>query len=446
MRDLIDGLKKFDSKFSGLVDKVQTKVLELYKSRRLFVLSYTGVGFLVAPSIFEINEGGSSSFLASGNLPYGREFSKRELRYIAPKAYGQASVASGHATSAWLRAAGEYMKQDRTADVPRLIAFAITGSIQTEDQRPDRPTAVFATAELGTKILEKHNVAINCHKEMTRVEQDILTTLVGFNFILERCGIPQIPLPKELIGRTLSDNFVMTDAGIVIVPKRIKITLSDEHRKELLSEGGSILIMPNRTVESGTAFDPDKHCLLPTSLNGITPPHDEALTRIEEQTHRKKMGVFELSLKNANPEKGDVEIDEILERVAQVDGYAPALIVNGGGRFIDKARRLRAKGMTFKHFDIAVGADIIAKVINPDFCDGRDVRATLQELYESGVRIHFMDRCGEALTHDGLMDLYPEFRRLFPVLQTGWEAKKDSSSSVLRLAAKVWRMPTSIAA
>ena len=446
MRDLIDGLKEFDSKFSGLVNRVQTKVLELYKCGRLFVFSYTGVGFLIAPSIFEINTGGSSSFLARGNLPYGREFSKRELRYIQPKAYGQASVASGHATSVWLDAAGEYMKQDRIADVPRLIAFAITGSIQTDNQRPDRPSAVFTTAELGVKILEKYSVEINCHKEMTRVEQDLVTTLVGLNFILERCGIAQIPLPTELIGRTLSENFVLTDAGVIIAPKRIKVVLSDERKKELLCEGGSILIMPNRNIESGSMFHPDSHCLIPTSLNGITPAHAEALTRLEEQTHREKMGLFELSLKNANPEKGDVALEEILERAAQADGYAPVLIVNGGGRFIDKVRRLRAQRMAFKHFDITVGADIIAKVINPNFCDGGDVRATLRELFESGIRIHFMDRCGEELTYDGLMELYPEFRRLFPVLQTSWWYIKNASSSALRAAAKAWRTPAKIAA
>jgi hypothetical protein len=168
--------------------------------------------------------------------------------------------------------------------------------------------------------------------------------------------------------------------------------------------------------------------------------------RYPDLKYREKMGLFELSLKNANPEKGDVALEEILERAAQADGYAPVLIVNGGGRFIDKVRRLRAQRMAFKHFDITVGADIIAKVINPNFCDGGDVRATLRELFESGIRIHFMDRCGEELTHDQLMDLYPEYRRLFPPLQTSWQYIENSSSSALRAAALAWHAPIQIAA
>ncbi len=171
----------------------------------------------------------------------------------------------------------------------------------------------------------------------------------------------------------------------------------------------------------------DTGSLAPIILSGaFNPLHDGHLGLAKAaQAHLTQPVSFELAAHNAD--KGPLEPDEVLDRMAQFAGRWP-VVASHAATFVEKARLY--PGSTF-----AVGYDTAARIVHPRYYDGslEKMRDALAEIRQRGCRFLVAGRAGE----DGQFHAAPSlavpegFEDLFRPLP---RFRRDISSTELRMS------------
>ncbi len=437
MDQLHDLFMNANRQYNDLLKQVRIAAKGLQQAAILACVSHTGLGFLFPLTLWGDNSGGSSAILGSGRQLYPESDTRRLVGWEV-KAFAAPFTAAGMSSATWFEQAGTYTKAGKIDLLPRLTSMGLAGYIQKENQRPARPTISIVCHRLEEHVLKGYVVTVTAHKEQSRLDQEMIATLVALNFFLALTGREQVPIPRALMGQAYAEQGLTAQGDYYYVtPQAIAIPFPGEK----FIKNGSVFITESGATEGANArFNPATDALMCGSFFPAQAAHDETATRLAEQIGKRV--VIELVAENADPRKGTVATDELIRRALQFYGHRPVLIRQKCGTFLDKAElahaEARAAGIDFATQDFAIGMDTATRLFLEAHCARYGgVSAVLERLYAAKARFHIVERA----THPAEPRL-PSFREfvrpfigtpyeeMFEPLQTSFRRCPLSSSDV----------------
>jgi hypothetical protein len=289
-----------------------------------------------------------------------------------------------------------------------VVGIGLTGAIAT-----------------NRKLLGEHRVFV-----AARTETELFTISVRFNKNEQGFSV----LGRRLEGN-LSDlfalNMILYSAGLEQVLFSCvgieSMDIEEGHGNYRLCPKSLPLVDPD-TIRSNTVFfpngsnaplevlNPETHIIFDGSFHPLHFGHEHIAWEAEERTG--KIVVFAIT--DDHPDKGRVEKNELLGRVAQFRFLAPVMITEGLRLYCDKAR-------VFQGFSFITGSDVLGRLLDPKYYDF-SVAEMLQTLKDYRVHFFVTNRVGEAPSGLLLQEISSEYRSMFTELS----ARTSVSSTSLR--------------
>lgn len=455
-RHALEDITVFGLIYPEVIKDLKRALRELNDSPFQIAFATTGLGALINTLIWGL--GGCSKTLRNSLFTYDTS-STVELvgRTIATGEFTKPATASGMSAAVLFKGYQRLFEGKEVAKVPHLIGAAMCGAVQTCRVRKGLDVAEMSFRMLRDGLIKEWTVSLELDKSYSRGWQDILACLVFLNGILAVARLEQVHLPlipelknelmhfiedhldivptlytipsfKKMI--IIADGIEEKDDHLIVAPHPYSFSLKATH--DLLMSEGAIVVNPDGTIAALSSLAGKQIVDVSTSANPLSPLH---FLLMREGLKAVEGGIPVLDLCLGNPDKGEIDLEEIAARASQAHGLCHIIIRTGSGKFIDKV----APGQ--RH---VIGIDTAVRILDLKYYGTDDtllvdkrklVIEMLQKFVANDVVFYVVDRCGYSTSCRSLIGSQPGDIRgllyeLFQQLHTGTKSCAISSTQM----------------